>query len=128
MELRYSLPPAKATASQVSVPLTVRVSASGKRGSKLYLSRVTGSLTAIDTSGWAVSLDETLQDAANISPGYIISPPATYTQVFLLPPTAADVRTLAVDLRFETLLLQPKSNPRDFSKLTLNDRLTIGRT
>ncbi len=71
-------------------------------------------------------VDEPLIDAANISPGYIVSSPDVYSQVFMVPAVPDDGHEVIVSFRYEMLLLRPKSNPRDFAKLTVTDRVIIG--
>ena len=53
--------------------------------------------------------------------------PSSYTQVFVLPALPNGATTLTIDFRYEMLMLQPQSSPRDFSKRTATDTLVISR-
>ena len=90
---------------------------------KIYLSRVTAYLDVSDATGHLDSPDP-LVDRADITPGFFVTSPSSYTSVRVA--IAADEATkLTIDFRYEMLVLQPRSTPRDFSKRTATDTLVI---
>ena len=93
---------------------------------KIYLSRVTAHLEIYDASGH-VGSPEALVDRADVTPGFLVTSPTSYTQVFSLPALPAKAQRLTIDFRYEILLLQPDSKPRDFAKRTATDTLIISR-
>jgi hypothetical protein len=95
-------------------------------GRKIYLSRVTASLDVSDATGHLDSPDP-LVDKADVNPGFLVTTPSSYTQVFVLPSLPDEATKLTIDFRYEMLVLQPQSTPRDFSKRTATDTLTISR-
>ena len=70
---------------------------------------------------------DALVDRAEISPGFLVTSPSSYTEVFLLPSLPDEATRLTIDFRYELLFLQPRSNPRDFAKQTATDTLVISR-
>ena len=113
----------------VAQPLTVSmttVSRSGQRqtNQKIYLLSATADLEVSDVRGHLDSPDA-LVDRADISPGYLVTSPSFYTEVFLLPSLPEEATRLTIDFRYELLILQPRSNPRDFAKQTATDTLVI---
>ena len=64
---------------------------------------------------------------ADVTPGFLVTSPTYYTQVFTLPALPARATTLTIDFRYEILLLQAGSAPRDFEKRTATDTLVISR-
>ena len=103
---------------------TVRRSGQGQTNQKIYLSSATADLEVSDVTGHLDS-PEPLVDRTGISPGYLLTSPSFYTQVFLLPPLPDEATRLTIDFRYELLILQPRSNPRDFAKQTATDTLVI---
>ena len=93
---------------------------------KIYLSRVTADLEVSDVAGH-VDSPEALVDKADISPGFLVRSPSSYTEVFLLPSLPDQATRLTIDFRYELLFLQPRSSPRDFAKQTATDTLVISR-
>jgi hypothetical protein len=120
----------------VAQPLKVSMTAEGNRSvgqyaeptnqKKIYLSRVTAYLDISDASGHLDSPDP-LVDRADITPGFLVTSPSSYTQVFVLPSLPDEATRLTIDFRYEMLVLQPQSTPRDFSKRTASDTLVISR-
>jgi hypothetical protein len=94
---------------------------------KIYLSRVTAYLDVSDTTGHLDSPDP-LVDRAELSPGFLVTSPSSYTQIFVLPSLADEATKLTIDFRYEMLVLQPQSSPRDFSKRTATDTVVISRS
>jgi hypothetical protein len=91
---------------------------------KIYLSRVTAYLDVSDATGHLDSPDP-LVDKADVNPGFLVTFPSSYTQVFVLPSLPDEATKLTIDFRYEMLVLQPQSNPRDYSKRTATDSLVI---
>ena len=112
-------------------PLTVRMTTASQSGQpatdqKIYLSRVTAFLEVSDAAGHLDSPDP-LVDKADISPGFLVLAPSYYTQVFILPPLPDEATELTIDFRYEILILQPRSSPRDFAKRTATDTVVISK-
>jgi hypothetical protein len=93
---------------------------------KIYLSRVTAYTQIADAAGH-VGTPDTIVDRADVTPGFLVTSPTYYTQVFTLPALPAKVTTLTIDFRYELLLLQTASSPRDFEKRPTTDTLIISR-
>ena len=112
----------------VDQPLTVSMTtvSQSRQVKKIYLSRVTADLEVSDATGHLDSPDA-LVDKADISPGFLVTSPGSYTGVFLLPSLPDEATRLTIDFRYELLFLQPRSNPRDFAKQTATDTLVISR-
>jgi len=82
---------------------------------KIYLSRVTADLEVSDVAGH-VDSPEALVDKADISPGFLVTSPSSYTEVFVLPSLPEEATKLTIDFRYELLIPQPRSTSRDFGK------------
>jgi hypothetical protein len=108
----------------VDQPLTVSMTTVSPGQQKIYVSRVTADLELSDAMGHFDSPDP-LVDRAEISPGFLVTSPSSYTQVFLLPAPPDEATRLTIDFRYELLLLQPRSDPRDFGKYSATDTLVI---
>jgi hypothetical protein len=106
-------------------PSTTGYVAPGDR--KIYLSRVTAYLDVSDTTGHLDSPNP-LIDKADVNPGFLVTSPSSYSQVFVLPALPDEATTLTIDFRYEMLVLQPESSPRDFSKRTVTDTVVISRS
>jgi hypothetical protein len=105
-------------------PLTVSittVSQSGQAltGQKIYLSRVTADLEISDATGH-LDTPAALVDRADISPGFFVTSPSSYTQVFLLPSLPDEATRLTIDFRYELLFWQPRSSPTGFRETNCN--------
>ena len=119
----------------VAQPLTVSMTALAKQGTgqytvstnrKIYLSRLTAYIDVSDATGHLDSPDP-LVDEADITPGFLVTTPSSYSQVFVLPPLPDEATRLTIEFRYEMLVLQSNSSPRDFSKRTATDTLIISR-
>jgi hypothetical protein len=117
----------------VGQPLEVSMEAIHQRGTgrystptgrKIYLSRVTAYLDVADATGHLDS-PEPLTDKADVNPGFFVTTPSSYSQVFVLPPMPDEATKLTIDFRYEMLVLQSQSTTRDFSKQTATDTLVI---
>ena len=58
---------------------------------KIYLSRVTAYLDVSDATGHLDSPDP-LVDKADVNPGFLVTSPSSYTQVFVLPSLPDEAR------------------------------------
>jgi hypothetical protein len=117
--------------SGVAQPLTVSMRTVGQSGQartnrKIYLSSVTADLEVSDATGH-LDTPDALVDKADISPGFLLTSPSSYTMVFLLPSLPDEATRLTIDFRYEMLILQPRSSPRDFAKRTVIDTVVIAR-
>jgi hypothetical protein len=119
----------------VAQPLNVSMTAVRQQGTgqyveptdqKIYLSKVTAYMDVSDATGHLDSPDP-LVDEADIRPGFLVTSPSSYTQVFVLPALPDEATALTIDFRYEMLVLQPQSTPRDFAKRTATDTLVISR-
>jgi hypothetical protein len=124
----YSAQPVEKWAPGTELPLNVSLTASSRGGSKakIYLSKVTAFLYLTDVSG-PIDSPEPIVDTPNIDPGYLVTSPTSYTQVFVLPAAPAEATGLTISFRYEMLLAQPNSSPRDFAKRSATDTLLIFR-
>jgi hypothetical protein len=96
---------------------------SGKSGQKVYLTRVTLTITARDEQG-PLDSPKPLVDTANISPGFIVTAPYTYGQDFAIP--ALDQGATSVTLGFSyEFLLQVSKDSKDYYKQTAIDTLVV---
>ena len=117
----------------VAQPLTVSLTALAQQGTgqytvstnqKIYLSRLTAYLDVSDATGHLDSPDP-LIDKADITPGFFVTTPSSYSQVFVLPSLPDEATRLTIEFHYEMLVLQSDSTPRDFSKRTATDTLVI---
>ena len=113
---------------EVSQPIMVGMTAAneGKTAQRFYLAKVTGDVKLSDDFGPLHAL-QPLVDEANIIPGYLVTSPAAYNQVFLLQPLPVEATTLTIDFRYELLILQRNSTPRDFAKRAITDTIVVHR-
>jgi hypothetical protein len=110
----------------VPEPLSITMTARGSGGQKIYLSRVTIYMDISDDTGPLGGPDPIIDsaDTAGISPGFLVTTPNTYNQVFVLPPLPDGARTLVLSLRYEILLLQ---GSRDYVKRAATDTIVMTR-
>lgn len=122
-----TLPTAKWT-PDVSKPLNVSLTASrnSSKAQKIYLTRVRANIRVSDGSG-QLDAPEPQVDTANISPGFIVTFPYTYGQVFVIPAVDSGATTLTLDFTYE-FLLQVTPSSKDYAKQTGRDSLTIALT
>lgn len=120
---RLSVDRWKATGSK---PLDVSLTASdgSSRSRKVYLSRLTMTMSVSDESG-ELPAPSPQVDAANISPGYLVTSPNTYSQAFVIPDLDDSAKSLTLNFRYELLLQQGPTIARDYSKQTATDTLRI---
>ena len=134
VNVKYSLRnPVQEWSPGVAQPLTISMTASAQQGTgqytastnqKIYLSRLTAYLDVSDPTGYLDSPDP-LIDKADITPGFFVTTPSSYSQVFALPSLPDEATRLTIEFSYEMLVLQSNSTPRDFSKRTATDTLVI---
>ena len=118
------LPVADWTAS-VNKPLSLSLTTVNGRkgGQKIYLTRVTVTITARDDTG-PLDSPRPLVDTANISPGFIVTFPYTYGQDFVVPSLDEGATSVTLDFTYE-FLLQVSKDSRDYYKQTAIDTLVV---
>lgn len=106
-------------------PLNVSLTAytDGKRAQKIYLTRVRANIGVSDGSG-PLNAPDPLVDEANITPGFLVTFPYTYGQVFLVPAVDVGAQSLTLDFTYE-FLLQVSPTSHDFTKQTARDSITV---
>lgn len=109
-------------------PLSVSLTAivNSERGKKIYLTRVTVN-SVVTSEGETLDSPSPLVDTANISPGYIVTFPYTYAQVFTIPALDDGATQLRINFTYE-MLLQTDPKVRDYQKQTATDTLVIPLT
>ena len=97
-----------------------------KRSQKIYLSKVTATVTALDERG-QVGDSRSVTDAANITPGFIVTFPNTYNQDLVLPAVDSSSRRMTVDITYELVLEvdKTKQGSRDFAKQVATDTISV---
>lgn len=118
------VPVADWTAS-VNKPLSLSLTTVNGRkgGQKIYLTRVTVTITARDDTG-PLDSPHPLVDTANISPGFIVTFPYTYGQDFVVPALDEGATSVTLDFTYE-FLLQVSKDSRDYYKQTAIDSLVV---
>lgn len=111
---------------EASQPIMVGMTAATRNKHRIYLAKVTGAVTHSDDAG-PLQAVEPLVDEANIIPGYLVTSPADYNQVFMLQPLPVEATSLTIDFRYEMLILEQGSRPRDFAKQTITDTIVLHR-
>jgi len=108
---------------EVSKPVNVSLTAvrGSKRDQKIYLTRVRADVGVSDGSG-SLEGPAPLSDEASISPGFIVTSPFTYGQVFVIPAVDGGGQSLTIDFTYEFLLLV---SSRDYAKQTARDSITV---
>lgn len=92
----------------------------------LYLSRLSVVTTVDGPAGHLAPLP-LLSDIATVSPGYLITTPYTYSQIFTIPAIPANARKVTLAISYEILV---RSTPTSavYAKQTATDELTIALT
>lgn len=108
-----------------SKPLTVSVVGSFTDRSKqnIYLSRLTMNLDVGGAEG-PLPAPAPIIDEAAVFPGYVITAPTSYGQVFTLPGLDPAARSITVSLTYE-LLVQVAPKSRQYAKQAASDTLVI---
>ena len=108
---------------EVPKPVNVSLTAvrGSKKGQKIYLTRVRANVGVSDGSG-SLEGPAPLMDEATINPGFIVTSPFTYGQVFVVPAVDSGGQSLTIDFTYEFLLLV---SSRDYAKQTARDSITV---
>ena len=110
--------------ASVNKPLALTLTTvNGRAGQKIYLTRVTMSMTARDETG-PLDSPRPLVDTANISPGFIVTFPYTYGQDFVVPALDEGATSVTLDFTYE-FLLQVGKDSKDYYKQTAIDSLIV---
>jgi hypothetical protein len=115
------------TAWRTSVPKPLRVTMTavntGKRGQKIYLTKLTGDVTVYDEAG-PIDSPRDMVDAASLSPGYIVTAPNTYNQTFSLGSIDSAATSVTIDFAYE-IVLEIDRTARDYAKQSVTDSITV---
>jgi hypothetical protein len=108
-----------------SKPLNVSASAEFTDDSEqdIYLSETKVAIDAVDAAGKSQAVDP-LVDEADVAPGYLITAPTSYGQVFTLPAVPAGSRALTLTITYE-LLVQTAPDVKRYSRQAAVDILQI---
>jgi hypothetical protein len=108
-----------------SKPLNLSASAAFTDDSEqdIYLSEAKVAIDAVDADDQAKAVDP-LVDKAKVDPGYLITAPTSYGQVFTLPAVPAGSRGLVLTITYE-LLVQTAPDVKRYSRQAAVDRLEI---
>lgn len=92
-------------------------------GQQVYLSKV-NLVAAVSDGDTALPAPAAIFDQANISPGYLIKAPYSYSQTFVIPSLDPAATSITIDITYE-LLLQTTPTSGEYAKQTATDTLTI---
>ena len=104
-----------------ALQLTVSARDSRASSSKVYLSRATLTYVA-DDGVTALPAPDPVVDGSNINPGYLVTSPNEYVQVFGVPPVDRTARNLTLVVKLEFVTLVDKK-AKDYTKRTVTDRV-----
>jgi hypothetical protein len=107
-------------------PLTLAVAGEFGDGSlqDIFLTAVTVTIDVHGLDGGALTSPEPLKDQAAVTPGYLITDPSSYSQVFTLPALPVGARSLTLNLIYDVLTPSaPKS--KTYLKQSASDSLVI---
>jgi hypothetical protein len=111
--------------AQGTKPLSIVVTGAFADGSKqdIFLNRVRADLDVRGVDG-PIAAPAPLSDKADVTPGYLINRPASYSQVFNLPSIPAGAESVTVHLTYE-LLAQSAPKSKRYIKQSASDTLVI---
>lgn len=89
----------------------------------IYLSRVSIITTVHGPSG-LLAPPPLLSDTASVSPGYLITSPYTYSQIFTIPAVPAHARSVTLAISYE-ILVQSTPKSTVYAKQATTDEITI---
>jgi hypothetical protein len=95
----------------------------GDEGQHVYLSKVTVVASVSGPDG-TLPAPAALVDQANITPGYQVKSPYSYSQSFVLPALDSAATSISLAITYE-LLLQTTPTSAEYAKQTATDLLTI---
>lgn len=113
-------------APEVPKPLNVVASATldgGAKGQNVYLSAVRVTSTATGEDGIPKVLDP-VEDTAEVKPGYLITKPSSYQQVFTLPAASAGSTAMQITITYE-LLIQSAPDSKTYLRQATSDTFQI---
>jgi hypothetical protein len=111
---------------QVPKPVNVVASArldGGAKGQNVYLSAVRVASTAVAADGSPTVLDP-VQDKAQVKPGYLVSAPSSYQQVFSIPPAPAGCTAVQLTITYE-LLIQAAPDSTTYLRQATSDTIQV---
>jgi hypothetical protein len=117
--------PAVQWTAAASKPVSLSVSATEPNGAEVYLQRLRAVATALDGTGAPLDAPPAFEDAAAVSPGYLMSDPYSYSTSFTIGALDPTARTIRVDLTYE-ILQRATPESTDLVKQTAHDTLTLG--
>ncbi len=124
----YSDLPMDEWTPQATKPLHVVLGAKFVDGSTqdIFLRRVQAQVEVTGPDG-PLEAVEPLNDKAGVSPGYLVTDPSTYDQVFTLPAVESTADVLTLSLTYE-LLAQSAPTSKNYLKQTASDTVRITLT
>jgi len=111
---------------QVPKPLNVVASATldgGAKDQNVYLSAVTVATTAYAADGTPQVL-EPVEDVADVKPGYLITKPSSFQQVFTLPAAAEGSTAVQITVTYE-LLIQSAPDSKTYLRQATSDSFQV---
>lgn len=110
---------------QAAKPLNVSASAAFTDDSEqdIYLSKTQVAIDAVDAIGKSHAVDP-LVDQATVSPGYVITAPTSYGQVFTIPAVPTNSRSVTLTITYE-LLVQTAPDVKRYSRQAAVDIIEI---
>lgn len=113
-------------APDVPKPLNVVASAKlngGAKGQNVYLSAVQVASTATGQDGTQQALDQ-VEDTADVKPGYLVTKPNSYQQIFTLPAAAAGSTAMQITVTYE-LLIQSAPDSKTYLRQAASDTFQV---
>lgn len=113
-------------APDVPKPLNVVASATldgGAEDQNVYLSAVQVATTAYAADGTPQVL-EPVEDAADVDPGYLVTKPSSFQQVFTLPAAAAGSTAVQISVTYE-LLIQSAPDAKTYLRQATSDTFQV---
>lgn len=106
-------------------PLSLSASATFVDGSEqdIFLSRASLSI-AVEGPKGALAAPPPVVDEATVAPGYLMTKPSSYLQVFTVPALPAGTRSVTLTLTYE-LLAQSAPKSKTYSKQTAGNDLVV---
>ena len=111
---------------QVPKPLNVVASATldgGAEDQNVYLSAVKVASTAYAADGTPQVLDP-VEDVADVRPGYLVTKPSSFQQVFTLPPAAEGSTAMQITVTYE-LLIQSAPDSKTYLRQATADSFQV---
>lgn len=111
---------------QVPKPLNVVASATldgGAKGQNVYLSAARVATTAYAADGTPQVL-KTVSDTSDVKPGYLITKPSSFQQVFSLPAAPEGCTALQISITYE-LLIQSAPDSKTYLRQATSDSFQV---